>query len=92
MPTVTRRRADRLDLRLTEDAKQLLKQAADAQRKTVSAFLLDSGLAAAAEALVERRGFSLGTRDWNAFVKALDAPANPKPRLRALLSTPSALE
>jgi len=92
MPTATKPRAERLDLRLTGSAKRLLKQAADAQQKSVSAFVLDSGLAAATEALAERRVFSLDTRQWNAFVAALDAPSPRKPRLEKLLAAPSAIE
>lgn len=87
-----RRREDRLEVRLTPKAKSMLKRAASAERKTVSAFMLDKGLAAAAETLAERREFSVSAKQYDAFVAALDAPAKPRPRLERLLKTPSVLE
>ena len=92
MPASTTRREDRLEVRLTPKAKSMLKRAASVERKTVSAFILDKGLAAAAETLTDRREFSLNARQYDAFVAALEAPAKPRPRLERLLKTPSALE
>ncbi len=92
MSSSARRRDDRLEVRLTPKAKALLKRAASTQRKTVSAFVLESGLTAAAEALADRQDFRLSTRQYDAFVAALDAPTKPKPRLDALLKLPSILE
>ena len=91
MPASTKRREDRLEVRLTPKAKSMLKRAASVERKTVSAFILDKGLAAAAETLADRREFSLNARQYDAFVAALEAPAKPRPRLERLLKTPSAL-
>ena len=92
MPSAAKLREDRLDLRLTQHAKSLLKRAADVKHKTVSAFLLESGLSAAAETLADRREFMLDTKQWNAFTAALDAPSKAKPRLRKLLKSRSVLE
>lgn len=92
MPASTKRREDRLEVRLTPKAKSMLKRAASVERKTVSAFILDKGLAAAAETLADRREFSLNARQYDAFVAALEAPAKPRPRLERLLKTPNALE
>jgi uncharacterized protein (DUF1778 family) len=88
----TKRREDRLEVRLTPKAKTMLKRAASIERKTVSAFILDKGLAAAAETLADRREFRLSSKQYDAFVAALDAPAKPRVRLEKLLTTPSALE
>jgi uncharacterized protein (DUF1778 family) len=87
-----KRRDDRMELRLPAQAKSMLKRAADVENKSLSAFLLDKGLEAAAETLAERREFRLGARQYDAFVAALDAPVKPRPRLEALLTTPSVLE
>ncbi|TLZ49211.1 MAG: DUF1778 domain-containing protein [Gammaproteobacteria bacterium] len=57
-----------------------------------SAFILDKGLAAAAETLADRREFPLSARQYDAFVAALDAPSKSRPRLERLLKTPSVLE
>ena len=90
--SVVRRREERLEVRLSTTVKNTLQQAASLQRKTISAFVLDSGLAAAAEALASRREFPLSARQYDAFVAALDAAPKRKPRLAKLLSTPSVLE
>jgi uncharacterized protein (DUF1778 family) len=92
MRSSTKRREDRLEVRLTPKAKSMLKRAASVERKTVSAFILDKGLAAAAETLADRREFRLGGKQYNAFVAALDAPSKAHPRLQRLLKTPSVLE
>jgi len=42
--------------------------------------------------LADQRRFLLDTDQWNAFVDALDRPAQVKPRLRRLLEEPSVLE
>ena len=45
-----------------------------------------------AEALLDRRYFSLDPERWAAFQAALDAPARPNPRLKELLQKPSVFE
>lgn len=92
MANSAKRREDRLEIRLPAAAKKVLQRAAVSQRKSISAFILDSGLTAAAEALADRREFKLNARQYDTFVAALDAPSKPKPRLAKLLKTPSALE
>jgi uncharacterized protein (DUF1778 family) len=92
MRNSAKRRDDRLEFRLPPEAKSMLKRAADIENKSLSAFLLDKGLAAAAETLAEQREFRLGARQYDAFIAALDAPVKPRPRLEALLTTPSVLE
>lgn len=83
---------DRLELRLTPKAKSMLKRAAAVEKKTMSAFVLDKGLEAAAETLADRNEFRLSAKEYDAFVAALDAPVKPRPRLTTLLTMPSALE
>jgi len=65
--------------------KRLLQEAAQTADKSVSEFLLESALTAAAETLADRRLFVLDKDQWNAFVAALDAPPQPRPRLERLL-------
>jgi uncharacterized protein (DUF1778 family) len=62
-------------------------EAAQAQDKTVSEFLLDSGLASAAETLADRRLFILDDARWEAFQAALDAPPRARARLARLMKT-----
>jgi uncharacterized protein (DUF1778 family) len=92
MRATIKRREDRLEVRLTPRAKSMLKRAALIERKTVSAFILDKGLEAAAETLADRREFRLSGKLYDAFVAALDAPMKPRPRLEKLLTTPSVIE
>ncbi|WP_295433576.1 DUF1778 domain-containing protein [uncultured Thiodictyon sp.] len=85
-------RSERIDIRATPSAKRALLDAANASRKTVSEFLLDSGLEKAAEIMAERRLFLLDDEQWAAFLAALDAPPQPMPRLERLFAEPSAVE
>lgn len=87
-----KRRDDRLEVRLTPKAKTMLKKAADVEDKTVSAYVLEKSLEAAAETLADRREFRLGAKQYDAFVAALDAPSKPRPRLEQLLKKTSVLE
>jgi len=92
MATRTESRSERVDLRMTPTAKQVLQQAAAVSNKTLTEFLLDSGLHAAHGALADRRLFVLDERQWDAFTAALDAPPADNPRLRALLARKPAWE
>lgn len=92
MSSSVKRRGDRLEVRLTPQAKSILKRAASVERKTVSAFILDKGLEAAAETLADRREFHLNAKQYDAFAAALEAPTEPKPRLEKLLKTLSVVE
>lgn len=81
-------RSEKLDLRLTPDAKMVLQAAATASRRSVSEFVLESALARADEALADRRTFGLDAVQWKAFIEALDAPPRPLPRLERLMKEP----
>lgn len=81
-------RSEKLDLRLTLDAKRALQAAAAVVHRSVSEFVLESALARADEALVDRRTFTLNAMQWKAFMAALDAPPRPLPRLKRLLKEP----
>ncbi len=92
MRSSAKRLEDRLEVRLSPQAKSILKRAASVERKTVSAFIVDKGLAAAAETLADRSEFRLSAKQYDAFIAALDAPSKPRPRLERLLKTASVLE
>ena len=78
-------KTQRVDLRVSPAAKNMIQAAAQVQDKTVSEFLLDSGLASAAETLAERRVFILDDAGWAKFQAALDAPLRARPRLARLM-------
>ena len=81
-------RSEKLDLRLTKNAKRALRAAAAASHRSVSEFVLESALARADEARADRRTFGLNAAQWKALVAALDAPPRPLPRLERLLKEP----
>lgn len=83
-----KRRTEKLDLRISPEAKARLQTAATAMDRSMSDFVLESALSRADEALADRRIFGLDASQWNAFQKALDAPTRPLPRLKALLRKP----
>jgi uncharacterized protein (DUF1778 family) len=91
MTSVTTR-TEKLDLRLTPAAKQVLQSAAAANARSVSEFVLESALARAEETLPDRRRFGLDAEQWAAFQAALDAPPRPLPRLAELLREPSVFD
>jgi uncharacterized protein (DUF1778 family) len=80
-------KTQRVDLRISPAAKEMIQAAAQAQDKTVSEFLVDSGLTSAAETLADRRLFILDDSRWLAFQAALDAPPRSRPRLARLMKT-----
>ena len=88
----TKTRSEKLDLRLTADAKTTLAAAAAATRRSVTDFVLESALARAAETLPDRQCFGLDQKRWTAFMAALDAPPRPLRRTRKLLHEPSVFE
>ncbi len=90
--TVAKAKTERIDIRTTPAVKQTLQQAAAASHKSVSEFLLDAALAAATEALIERRVFRLDDERWRAFQETLDRPVTYKRRLAKLLTTPGVAE
>ncbi len=93
MPKSTKEtRSERIDVRTSASVKHLLQQAAQSANKTVSEFMLDSALTAASETLADRRLFLLDDDRWKAFLAALDAPPQSRPRLERLLREPSAFE
>jgi uncharacterized protein (DUF1778 family) len=90
MPAVSK--TERIDVRVTPTAKNTLQMAATQLNKTVSQFLLDAALTAAAETLEDRRSFVLDGKRWSEFLKILDRPPRGKPRLARLFAKRSVLE
>ena len=85
-------RNEKVEMRLTKSAKQILQTAASAMHRSVSEFVLESALARAEETLPDRQRFGLNKAQWEAFNKALEAPPRPSRRLAKLLKEPSVFE
>ena len=92
MSEAAERRSERVDLRMTPAAKRTLQKAASVNNKTLTEFLLDTGLNAAFDTLADRRAFQIDAKRWDAFMAALAAPPKNNPRLRKLLSRKPAWE
>ena len=60
-------RSEKLDLRLTPEAKRVLQSAAATVQRSVSEFVLESALSRAAETLPDRQPFGLDAETWTAF-------------------------
>ncbi len=85
-------RTQKLDLRLTPEAKKTLQAAAQAACKSVSEFVIESALGRAEEQLPDRTRFRLSAKDWRAFLAALDRPPRKIERLKRLFAEPSPFE
>jgi uncharacterized protein (DUF1778 family) len=77
---------ERIDLRLSKEAKRILQNAAAVKHKTLSEFVIDSSINAAYDTLADRRVFVLDDKRWNAFMKQLSNPPKDNPGLRRLFS------
>ena len=82
----------RIAVRATPDKKAWLQRAASVSHKSVSEFLLEAGMNAADEALIDQRSFKLDGDQWQAFQEVLARPVARKPRLARLLTEKSVLE
>ena len=90
---IAENKSERIEVRTTPNMKALLQRAAASSHKNVTEFLLEAGINAAEDALVDRRMFRLDDRQWQAFQAILDRPvAADKPRLTRLLAEKSVLE
>lgn len=83
------RKADRLELRLEPDRREMLDAAAAASGMSTSAFVLEHATEAAQRALADRTLFVLPPERWTAFVDLLDRDEQPVEGLAALLAGPS---
>jgi uncharacterized protein (DUF1778 family) len=85
-------RTEKLDLRLTPDAKKKLRAAAEVAHRSVSEFVLATALMRAEELLGEQRDLRLTREQWTRFMQALDAPPRSHARMEKLLREPSVFE
>lgn len=87
----TRRKEDRLELRIDAADRRLLDEAAAASGMSTSAFVLAHATTAAQIALADRTTFRLPDERWDAFMALLERPARSDPDLVAFLARPSIL-
>jgi uncharacterized protein (DUF1778 family) len=78
----TRPRSERIEARLSPEAKAVIQRAADISGRSVSDFVVTSALEAANEAIREHQVIALSARDSIMFVEALLNPKGPNEALR----------
>jgi len=83
MSTATSQRDERIDLRVSPDLKTLLSRAASYCGMSVSSFLVSIAADRARQVVAEHEILTLTSRDWEAFLAALDDADRPRPRLAA---------
>ena len=81
----------RLDLRLDLGQKTLFEQAAAAQGKRLSEFVIEASTLAAQVALADQTRFELPGVQMERFLARLEEPPQPIPKLRALFDRKSVL-
>lgn len=64
---------ERLELRLSSQAKALLSAAAKARQTTISEFVLSKGVEAAEKVLVDPRVFFASEEEWKIILSSIDA-------------------
>jgi uncharacterized protein (DUF1778 family) len=90
MPSASKQ--TRLNIRASEQDKDLIERAANALEMSVSEFVLQRAVAEAQAILADRTQFRLSPRQWREFCQALDAPPRPLPELQKLLNTPGVFD
>jgi len=89
MPTSPARqnRSGTINLRIKPAERALIDQAAIAQGKSRSDFMLDASRRAAEEALLDRTVLRVDAKTYERYIALLDGPPKPDERLRKLLLT-----
>ncbi len=81
MPTSTLKET-RLNIRCDLRSRKLLDRAATYSHVSVSEFVLSHALASAEQVVRENEAITLKPEDFQTFLAALDAPAEPNPALQ----------
>lgn len=71
----------RLNLRIAPEDRALFDTVAEAQRETLTQFLVESGRERAERLLADRTTFSVSSEDHKAIMAAIERPAEVRPEL-----------
>jgi uncharacterized protein (DUF1778 family) len=74
-----------IHIRAPKQTKELIEAAASSAGKSLSEFVLDSARRQAVDVLLDQRLFVLDNDQFTAFMRALDNPPPPGPKLKALM-------
>ena len=85
-------RSKRFNLRATPKQERLIRVAAKSQGLNVTDFILESACEKAEQTLADQTHFVLNQKQWDLFMKALDAPPKVIPQIKKLFSEPPIAE
>lgn len=85
MQTSTPNESARINLRTSQELKDLIERAASMSGATVSSFMLQSAADVARRMLAQQEVITLSDRDRDAFLNALDNPPEPTQALIDLM-------
>ncbi|RAU38786.1 DUF1778 domain-containing protein [Enterobacter sp. ECC-175] len=72
----------RIDLRLTDEDKNMIEEAAAMTNQTVTQFMVNSASERAAQVIEQHRRLILNDASWNAVMEAISNPPEPNERLK----------
>ncbi len=78
----------RINLRASPEAKALIERAAALTGTSLSSFMLQNAYEAAQRLVTQHEIITLSDQDRDAFLAALDAPAEPNEALKSLMRRP----
>jgi len=85
-------RDTKVQLRMRPLQKEVIARAANLKQTTLTNFMVEQAFQAAQQILADQVHFYLSDEKWDEFCAALDAPPKDLPRLRKLLTRPSAFD
>jgi uncharacterized protein (DUF1778 family) len=80
-------RTGNVNIRIRPEDRELIDQAAAAQGKSRSDFMLEASRRAAEDALLDRTLLRVDAETYDRFVAMLDGPPRPNKKLRKLMQT-----
>ncbi len=80
-PAAAPSRRHRLEVRVTPEQDALIRQAADLEDTTVTAFVLDTATSKAKRVIRQHQDLVLSNEAFDRFIAELDRPAKPVPEL-----------
>jgi uncharacterized protein (DUF1778 family) len=83
---------ERWDFRVEPDTDELVRQAAEVQHRSLTAFVIEAALVEAERVVADRTRFVLDPETWDRFNELLDRPVQPKAALKRLLAEPSVFD
>ncbi|MGO2256743.1 MAG: DUF1778 domain-containing protein [Hafnia alvei] len=79
---MTALKKQRIDLRLTDEDKNAIEEAAAMSNQTITQFMLTSASERAAEVIEQHRRLILSDESWNLVMDAISTPPAPNDRLK----------